>query len=165
MTTDTKTGKVISVIGTVGIIVASMLMCNKAKSQVSITGAFGVSSNPTVVGEAKIGYNLKDKFQFQSGIIRMGLQNGLYHGITAGPIIGRLIPFAGLYRFTIGNKTSQDRYVHNGTTEILSTNKRVNGWAMPLGVQYTKGYFYSSAGLITGDKTVLYITFGCTSLL
>lgn len=144
--------------------VLTSLLCH---SQVRISGAFGASSTPVLVAEAKVGYDFK-KVSIQTGLMSYGFQQGVYHGITAGPILNsnesKVIPFVGIYRFSIGRTSSVDRYVKAGDTTVLSSGLRTNGWAVPFGIQIIRQHFYVNSGYIIGDQSSFYLTLGVTHL-
>lgn len=87
-------------------------------------------------------FELRTGSPFTRSAAYLGLSGGRTWGLRwAGERndFGSVKPYAGLYRRLYGRQAKQDRYVHNGMTEVLSENPNIDGWAPGGGVQITYG--------------------------
>lgn len=78
--------------------------------------------------------------------------NGAYFGTYAGYVIPignmALIPYAGYWYHLVGDRRSQDRYVHDGITTIISTGSPVNGSVPGAGLRLQIKIIYIEAAYV-----------------
>lgn len=153
----------------VGFITTTVLLlmtCAPAHSQVRITGAFGISQS--VVGQAQISYQFK---KLEPGIDMIhDFNHRTYFGVNMGPALKVnedliIKPFAGLYYKLTGNKSSRDRYLHDGTETVFTKDMETNSGAAAVGLQIIRQHlFINTVWLFNKDQIRMAVTIGVSHL-
>lgn len=142
--------------------------CEPVNGQVRITGAAGVITKPSLIGQFNVGYDARKIFA-SADVVRQAVKTGTWFGIKAGYIMSvndqmNLRIYSGVQYKVVGNKHSYDRYVHNGQTEYLTKGLETNEINIPVGIQLTKGILFMDAGAMAGREITFMLTVGITHL-
>jgi len=94
----------------------------KCSSQVRLSAGVGISNK--IFGQMNIGYQYKN-YDLQAEVVRGLIQPPSYFGLAPGIVLPTgnvtLRIYAGAYYKVTGFKSTQDRYVHDGSTTVLSS--------------------------------------------
>lgn len=133
------------------LLITSVLIANTAMSQISLQAGAGIAykQTPTMSGNLSVNYRYK---QIESGfsMLHLPFQKASYFGINSGYVLTsgdwELKPYAGINNKLTGSTHTQDRYVHDGTTQILSQGNEVNEWKPSFGMMIIKGVAFFDVG-------------------
>jgi hypothetical protein len=136
-----------------GMLVLSFLITSASHPQVRLAGMAGVSyvNNGALkfTGALNAGYEFKgfsilydQRHQVFTGPSWFGGNAGYIFQL--GPLSIR--PYAGYWYKTTGNKSSKDRYMQDGTEQVLSTNNEINSKTAGYGMQFFSGKYMIDMG-------------------
>lgn len=129
---------IIGFLSAIAITVLLVLECNHADAQMKLNVGIGKGSH--YFSQADIGYKMSH-FDVQFNAVRNIVQPPFIFGVSGGYSWKFLRVYAGGYRKLTGNKSSVDRYVENGQTQILFKGIDTNAWLLGGGLQlkYRRG--------------------------
>lgn len=136
-----------------GMLLLSLLINSVSHSQVRLAGMAGVSYVNSgalkFTGALNAGYEFKG-FSVLYDQRHQVFTGGSWFGGNAGYTfqLGNLSirPYAGYWHKTVGNKSSKDRYIQDGTEQILTKNKEVNSKTGGYGLQFFPGRYMIDVG-------------------
>lgn len=139
------------------LLIALIAISISAQSQVSIGAGAGYKNG--FAGNLNAGYKYKE-ISFQADMLSLPFKKQTFFSLKTGYVFTIsddyfIIPYAGPSYNLVGNTHTEDRYVHDNTTEILARNREVNEVLGNFGLQVVKGYVYADLNYTRGFSAAI----------